>query len=146
LLRTTSALILSCAFTIGVVLRGIMSTATPAGASITVPPTVTASSWTAVSTPTAPQPVALSLNGVAWATSDFCVAVGQQGELSTGTLIEQWDGSSWTLVPGAAPNQVAILDGVSCAGPSFCVAVGATGSGALIETWNGSTWSVGVPA
>ncbi len=110
-----------------------------------VPPTVTASSWTAVSAPTAPQPVSLSVNGVACATSVFCVAVGQQG-MGASTLIEQWDGSSWTLVPGATASQGGILDGVSCAGPSFCVAVGAMGSGTLIETWNGSSWSVGTAA
>ena len=94
------------------------------GAMAAVAPTVTASNWTAVNAPSVSDQAdatALSVNGVACATSDFCVAVGQQNEFNATTLIQQWNGSSWSLVPGATPSQSGILSGVSCAGPSFCV-------------------------
>ena len=33
------------------------------------------------------------------------------------------------------------LDGVSCAGPAFCLAVGGDAAGPLAEMWNGTSWS-----
>ena len=118
----------------------------PAGAT-TVAPTVTASNWTAVPTPTSPQPQGLSVNGMACPTSNFCVAVGRQGPTAA-TLITQWDGSSWTVVNGPDPGGLAVLQSVSCAGPSFCIAVGVEGSpsSTLSEQWNGSAWSIVAPA
>jgi hypothetical protein len=117
-------------------------------AAATAPPTVTASNWTALSAPTVPQPdtPSLSLNGVACATSNFCVAVGRQGPTAS-TLMAQWNGSSWGLVSGPDTGGLAVLQSVSCAGPSFCIAVGEAGSppSTLIEQWNGSAWSI-VPA
>ena len=117
----------------------------PAGAT-TVAPTVTASDWTAVPTPTSPQPQGLSVNGIACPTSNFCVAVGRQGP-TVATLITQWNGSSWTVVNGPDPGGLAVLQSVSCAGPLFCVAVGYDGSPTttLIEQWNGSAWSIAAP-
>jgi hypothetical protein len=64
------------------------------------------------------------------------------------TLVEAWNGTTWSVTP--SPNRVGsnILYGVSCTSPTFCVAVGdvrAGGSGSvssLIETWNGTAWSV----
>jgi hypothetical protein len=112
-----------------------------------VPPTVTASAWSSVSTPTSSQPSTLSVNGVACATSDFCVAVGRQGG-PPAALLMQWNGVAWASVPQPT-TPFTVLQGVSCVGPSFCVAVGFTGvspSTALIETWNGSTWSAASPA
>ena len=78
-----------------------------------------------------------------------CIAVGRY-ENSSGvnrTLIESWNGSAWSVVPspdnGSAPN---ILNGVSCASASFCVAVGNAQTGGydrtLVETWNGSSWKI----
>jgi hypothetical protein len=53
---------------------------------------------------------------------------------------------SWTSVVTPNPSgSDSFLGSVSCAGSSFCVAVGASVNGSttdtLIESWNGSTWS-----
>ncbi|HEX4433639.1 MAG TPA: hypothetical protein VH012_02340 [Acidimicrobiales bacterium] len=71
------------------------------------------------------------------------------------TLIENWNGSSWSIVPSPTPTgagvQGAVLQGVSCVSATSCVAVGFstndTGASfhALTELWNGSGWSL-VPA
>ena len=34
-----------------------------------------------------------------------------------------------------------MLSNVSCAGPSFCVALGSSSQGAITEQWNGTSWS-----
>lgn len=87
-----------------------------------------------------------------------CTAVGYT--TSTGfanrALIETWDGSTWTVVPGAntSTTQSIQLFGVSCRGRRTCIAVGDTSGGTsiqtLVESWNGSLWSIapspGVPA
>jgi hypothetical protein len=61
--------------------------------------------------------------------------IGGQG----GSLAEHWDGTSWQILP--APAEGALRD-VSCPWPTFCFAVGATGTGVLVEVWNGNRWSV----
>jgi hypothetical protein len=82
----------------------------------------------------------------------FCMAVGQFVNDVTGsnaTLVEQWNGSSWSVV--SSPDGSGAESGlaaVSCASASFCLAVGAStapGGGdttTLSELWNGSTWTV----
>jgi hypothetical protein len=67
------------------------------------------------------------LNGVTCQSTTFCWAVGADGGLDR-TLIDTWDGSSWTLVPntpnGGTSSQFDILSGVACGGVTFCAAVG----------------------
>ena len=79
-----------------------------------------------------------------------CVAVGHVVNASgiTLTLVESWNGSAWSVIP--SPNvgtYQTSFNGVSCSGPTSCIAVGSTGdpsspSRALVETWDGSTWTV----
>jgi hypothetical protein len=120
----------------------------PAGAAnATSPPLVNATNWTNANA--AAGAGSNVLNAVTCATASFCVAVGQQDEATgVNTLIEQWNGTAWSVVPGVTepPSANDTLTGVSCAGPSFCMAVGSTGAGALAETWNGSAWSATTPA
>ena len=115
----------------------------PAGAgNPTSPPLVSASNWTNANA--AAGSGENELNAVTCATASFCVAVGQQKESTGGALlIEQWNGTAWSVVSGVTvtPSANDALNGVSCAGPSFCMAVGSTGAGAFAEMWNGSTWS-----
>ena len=78
------------------------------------------------------------------------LAVG--GGNPSGTLIENWNGSSWSIVPSpnpTAPGVVgAVLQGVSCTSASNCMAVGfATDDDGenlndVIEQWNGTAWSI----
>ncbi len=117
-------------------------------------------------------------NGSSWAKSSAPVPAGQGGGIfdvsclngtncwgvgtvinetegtgnPSGTLIEHWDGTAWSIVPSPNPSDAnvagALLQSVSCASPSSCVAVGyasdANGRNLndLIEQWNGSSWSI----
>ena len=70
----------------------------------------------------------------------------------TGTLIEHWDGNSWSIVSSPTPTGPgvvgAILQSVSCTSPSNCTAVGyetddnGRNLNDLVERWNGSAWSL----
>jgi hypothetical protein len=79
----------------------------------------------------------------------FCEAVGD-GWGSPGPaqaiVIENWNGTSWTISPSTSPGSVPGLGGVSCTSLTFCDAVGqywnGSASATLVETWNGTSWSV----
>jgi hypothetical protein len=81
-----------------------------------------------------------------------CVAVGTAGFANSGqsaTLVEQWNGATWTVVPSPTPSGFAwsVLDGVSCSSSTSCIAVGDTvpSSGPesmLAEGWNGIAWTM----
>ena len=59
------------------------------------------------------------------------------------TLIEQWNGTTWTVVPSVnAPATTGdTLNSVSCVATTFCLAVGGSTTGPVAETWNGTSWS-----
>jgi hypothetical protein len=91
------------------------------------------------------------LYSVTCSSSSECWSVGQYGKPYDGTyytLIERWDGQSWTAV--SSPNlphnddftHINSLNGVTCASASDCWAVGSTDTQALVEHWNGSTWTI----
>jgi len=62
------------------------------------------------------------------------------------TVIEHWNGTSWTLVPGPVPAGSAYLFGIAAASARSAWAVGLTGGllsaqpKTLALHWNGSTW------
>ena len=117
--------------------------ATAGASTITSPPTVSATNWTSSSA--AAGSGSNQLNDVSCTTSTFCVAVGLENNgTGGGTLIEQWNGTSWTVVPSVnAPATTGdFLNSVSCVGTTFCLAVGGSITGpAVAETWNGTAWS-----
>ena len=82
------------------------------------------------------------LTGVSCGSATNCVAVGSSSGGAEQTLIESWDGTSWSI---AGPSVPGYLNGVSCSSAVACMAVGAGGSGELFMSWNGVTWSV-IPA
>jgi hypothetical protein len=93
------------------------------------------------------------LEGVSCVSSSFCLAVGasQSGPNASTTLVERWNGSTWTIVPSAPPTTSAdFLTSVSCTATSFCMAAGygnnATTYVPLAETWNGSAMTNAPPA
>jgi hypothetical protein len=106
-------------------------------------------SWSLVSSPN-PSGYANYLFGVSCASSVSCVTVGlsNSADSSTGTtLIETWDGTSWSVTPSPASANYSSLAGVSCVSSTNCVAVGnspraSERTASLIESLNGSTWSV----
>jgi hypothetical protein len=88
------------------------------------------------------------LYGVSCTSSTNCVAVGKYVNASfmDQTLIDSWNGTSWSITP--SPDQVSggQLDSVSCTSSTNCVAVGESfeqaGAQTLIESWNGTSWSI----
>jgi hypothetical protein len=64
------------------------------------------------------------------------------------TLVESWNGTTWSIVPSPNIGASADLLGVSCRSSSSCVAVGSYDSSSLgvyqtlVESWNGSNWSI----
>src|SRR5262249_25885741 len=103
---------------------------------------------------------------VSCVSSTFCMAVGlsdnnlsaaQTFQPPVASLAEQWDGAAWSVLATPATVTNPQLATVSCASPTFCVAVGktnslgeagygrlypGTASRALVEMWNGATWTV----
>jgi hypothetical protein len=101
----------------------------------------TSGAWTLVSSPTLP--LNSYLYGVAGAAPDDVWAVGgtDQSGPPYSTLVEHWDGTSWSNVPAASfPG---VLYAVAALGSNDVWAVGTEnypGRG-LIEHWDGSTWT-----
>ncbi len=94
-------------------------------------------------------PAAAALNGIACASAKSCTAVGNDG---SATLVELWNGATWSVVHSSTPGTYGGFSGVSCASAQSCTAVGnfsyGTGSGssilpqALVESWHSRSWSV----
>jgi hypothetical protein len=107
----------------------------------------TGSGWSIVSSPNPPAGGG-SLSGVTCLSAGDCWAVGAQsgGGATLGTLIEQYSGSTWSIVssPGPAGSNGSQLNAVTCVSTAECWAVGylPTEQGPLIEQYSGSTWSI----
>ncbi len=103
--------------------------------------------WALTTTPDRSASANGSLSGVSCVSPTFCLAVG--GDAASGTdetVVERWDGTSWTLVTDAPSSTLQPeLNGVSCFSTSFCAAVGASFAGTEVpftELWNGTAWTV----
>jgi len=92
------------------------------------------------------------LDAVSCRTTTSCFAVGFSVFHGWNTLVEHWNGHSWSIMPSPNPPgfQYHRLRGVSCPSTSSCYAAGFSqhvgNSGpstvkALVEHWNGHTWS-----
>jgi hypothetical protein len=108
---------------------------------------------TTVATIAPSPPEVATLESVSCSTPGSCFAVGGTAQSPYGALIEEWDGTTWSLVP--TPNTFddgSNLTSVACTSPTSCVAVGDTvwgdptamtgGYNALIESWSGTAWSI----
>ena len=105
--------------------------------------------WSQSASPV-PSDLSDGLNGVACTSRTWCVAVGDRFRHDDvgATLIEQWNGSRWSVVP--SPNRGTVsstLYAVSCVSPEFCTAGGysepSSGtSQTLFEMWNGKAWRI----
>ena len=109
-------------------------------------------SWSIVPSPNPAGSASSSLQGVSCLSSTDCTAVGNSyyytGSINpTLTLVESWNGTSWSIVPSPNPSAsgTAQLNAVSCISPTNCTAVGYSNNGSstqtLIELWNGTSWS-----
>jgi hypothetical protein len=109
------------------------------------------SSWAVVSSPNTLPTQDNVLNGVTCVSASDCWTVGyyySNGAASNGTLIERWNGTSWSIVssPSNSASAKNVLNGVTCVSASNCWAVGSyyTGGGdqTLIEHWDGTLWII----
>ncbi len=86
------------------------------------------------------------LSGVACASRSDCVAVGQSMSVADypkgQPLIETYHGSKWSAAASPTVPSGGDLQGVSCTGLRFCVAVGSSGSATLVEVFDGKSWSI----
>jgi hypothetical protein len=121
--------------------------------------------WSVVPSPTpsAPGVAGAILSSVSCTSASSCMAVGyatDSGGNNLTDVVEQWNGSNWTIIPAAATGQafdqlisVQCLSAVNCwavgnAGPvaqmsNFLpVFPGAIGDQGLVEHWDGSAWSI----
>ena len=85
-----------------------------------------------------------SCTSVSCASATLCMAVGGSED---STLTEQWNGSTWTVVP--SPNLTGFsgndFNGVSCPSTTFCMAAGQANGPSyapLAASWNGTTWTL----
>jgi hypothetical protein len=96
-----------------------------------------------------------SLEGIACATPRRCFAVGNYDvdygqSVNRRTLIEQWDGTRWTLASRLRPpnSNTSVLTGVDCVSATKCFAVGdwheiqSRWIQVLLAQWDGKTWSM----
>jgi hypothetical protein len=107
---------------------------------------------TTAATPTATTSTPVpSASGMDCVTASWCLAVGDSDTQSTAgsSFSELWTGTVWALLstPQASTAVGSQLSSVSCAGVSFCQAVGQTNlagplSQNLIESWNGTQWAI----
>ena len=109
--------------------------------------------WAIQSTPSPGTGRIDQLTGISCLSAIDCTAVGIISTQTTtnGTLVEHWDGTSWTVVPSPDPVDTTVADftGVSCASATSCTAVGLydiSGSRPhelpLAEHWDGTKWTV----
>jgi hypothetical protein len=116
-------------------------------------------SWTLNATPPLPAGDGGGFFDISCVNGSDCWAVGTELNESAGggnpiaTLIENWNGTAWSIVPSPTPTGArvagAILQSVSCASASSCMAVGYSTGGSmglnlndLIEQWNGAAWTI----
>jgi hypothetical protein len=117
-----------------------------AAALIAASPALAAGTWQVDSSPNPAGSTFSQLNASFAASHTQAWAVGQTRVAASGdgfeTLIEEWNGSTWSVVPGApASVSASSLNGVSGSGPSNIWAVGQNSSASFIEHWNGQSWS-----
>jgi hypothetical protein len=105
--------------------------------------------WSVMSTPNKGQGGKSYLIGVSCVSANYCVAGGYYDSASnvSRTLVERWNGASWSVIRSPNPGTDDVLASVSCVKATECVAVGhdelpSNVYNPLIETWNGQSWVV----
>ncbi len=113
--------------------------------------------WTLAATPPVPGGLGGGFFDISCVSGTDCWAVGTAltgngGGGPQGSLIENWNGSSWSIVPSPNPTGPgavgAILQSVTCTSASNCFAVGYSvddnGNNLtdLILQWNGTAWNI----
>ncbi len=100
----------------------------------------TGASWQLLHSANPGVPISV-LQDVSCHTTSLCMAIGFTDWSRERPLAELWMNGSWRLVPGGRLAGGA-LNGISCRGPIWCIAVGSVGNKPLSETWSGKSWWV----
>ena len=101
--------------------------------------------WSLVSVPL-PAGVGGRFHGIACASATACFLVGES--ITTGphdrVFVARGHGTSWSVqaVPAPTGGENSVFNGIACASPTSCTAVGSAGSKTLVERWNGSSWAI----
>jgi hypothetical protein len=99
--------------------------------------------WTIVSSPNPSGDNFLSAVSATGANDVWAVGRSRNPfNFQTSTLIEHWDGNSWSQVLGFGVEPESAGYGVAAVSPADAWAVGDGGGLALIGHWNGSSWNV----
>jgi hypothetical protein len=80
------------------------------------------------------------LFGISCTSAKNCVAVGGKDFGVGGQLSDEWNGSSWKILPVPEKGSSEELNGVDCTGARSCIAVGSGRNFAVAQTWNGTSW------
>ena len=105
--------------------------------------------WSILASPSVPPSLVATLDGISCPSPVSCFAVGSYSSSTTTarSLVERWDGTSWSVVPSPNPAGASstILHGVSCASATNCFAVGTYIAANTWRTftlrWNGTSWT-----
>ena len=105
--------------------------------------------WMIVASPDAVGVPNSDLGGVACSSPTACWTVGASNTnrgSDDQTLIEKWDGTSWSIVTSQNATTNDDLADVTCTSAASCWAVGYANNGTnyltMIEFWNGTSWSI----
>ena len=111
--------------------------------------------WSVVPTPQAPSPQGSYLSSITCTSASLCWAVGSTMDVNGNplhTVVDRWNGSSWTTTPSPDAAASNLLTNVRCLSATACWATGVQGiqsgqnSGTMpdpfIESWNGTSWSI----
>jgi hypothetical protein len=132
---------------------GLLPISISSGAAL-ADPAPSGPTWTIESSPNVSGATASTLAAVSCRAKGSCMAVGTYFKGPNGdqsALAEQLKGTNWSIEPTPPITGVhySLLSGVSCAGPTMCMAVGYTATSranttvrALAEQWNGTAWAI----
>ena len=112
--------------------------------------------WSIVPTPNDSHAIYSVLEGVSCPSAGSCFAAGwyqAKNTLAAHSVIERWNGTSWSLVASPIPKDSTrtLLSSVSCASDTRCFAAGyaitdvdqvTIHDAPLIDVWDGTSWSV----
>lgn len=107
------------------------------------------SKWTATPTPPNPPAKAAQLTAVTCTSPSYCVAAGyyQNSSVVNLTLIDVWNGTTWSTQPTQNPigSKISQFTSIACTASNACTAAGFFGDSlgsakTLAEVWNGSKW------
>jgi len=85
------------------------------------------------------------LNAISCRSASLCVAVGAFGatRVTTHPYSQIWNGTAWRVLVTPGPAHAHVLNSVSCASRTNCVAIGEASYRSLFaDAWNGRRWRV----